>query len=70
MRPVRSIAPADRLAVESEAVGLVINVSKTKIMRSPAAPPMVLNIGDRLVEEVDSFTYLVTNITRTGGSLE
>lgn len=60
----------DRLTEESSAVGLEINVAKTKVMCSQAAPDTVFKIGHENIENVESFRYLGAIITQTGGSLE
>jgi hypothetical protein len=55
-----------KLEKESEIVGLRINIAKTKELR--INPINTETIKD--LESVDSFTYLVSIVTREGCSLE
>ncbi|MFH4981236.1 hypothetical protein AB6A40_007945, partial [Gnathostoma spinigerum] len=48
-----------QLNKESKAVGLKINISKTKYMRSDEGTHTPIQLDGEVIEEVNSFTYLV-----------
>ena len=57
----------NRVVMESEAVGLFLNVSKTKLMKIKTDQPSLENlvINGEVVEIVDNFNYLGAIITNT-----
>jgi hypothetical protein len=65
----------DDLIRVAATVGLKINVSKTKIMKINPPPTTrssisFLKIGNDVVEEVNTFTYLGSVVSKTGGADE
>ena len=52
----------------AERVGLRLNVSKTKSMQINTLQERIFEIYGEQIENVDSFTYLGSQITREGGS--
>jgi len=61
----------DRLATNAAAVGLKINLSKTKLMRiATDNNPLQVNIGNSMttIEDVDKFCYLGSMLTKDGGT--
>ena len=57
-----------KLATTSLGTGLRINKEKTKLMRINTPTTNPVNIDDRPIQEVDSFTYLGSPIDHQGGT--
>ena len=57
-----------KLATTSLGTGLRINKEKTKLMRINTPTTNPVNIDDRPIQEVDSFTYLGSTIDHQGGT--
>jgi hypothetical protein len=56
------------LRKEAKVAGLNINVNKTKEMRVNATIEEKLNIYEKEVERVDSYTHLGSIVTKDGGA--
>ncbi|XP_073811842.1 uncharacterized protein [Musca autumnalis] len=52
------------------AVGLRLNIKKTKLMRINTSTSATLNIEGEQIEEVDKFCYLGSMLSKNGGSEE
>ena len=52
-----------RLEVNARKVGLKLNCKKCKVMKTDSKSEEKLKVQGNEVEEVDSFTYLGTNVT-------
>ena len=55
----------DRLASVARTTGLEINVGKTKFLRLNAIKETSINVYGQEIEEVDHFTYLGSNVSKT-----
>lgn len=58
------------LQINSETAGLKINIKKTKEFRINPRPQKQLMIGEQAIESVNTFTYLRSIVTPTGGTVE
>jgi hypothetical protein len=55
---------------EAEKAGLVINVKKTKAMRVNTRKEDQFTLRGESIEDVDSFTYLGSMVTKDGGAVQ
>ena len=58
------------LTEEAEKVGLAINVKKTKALRANTNKTEPFMLGDESVEDVESFVYLGSKVTKDGGTTQ
>jgi len=63
-------AKINDLESESAKVGLVINIKKTEEIRVNAKNNRPLHIGNEIINRVEHFTYLGSNISADGGALK
>ena len=54
----------DRVVKYSEQYSLNINISKTKMMIFAKTPKTTIKVNNRVIEQVESFRYLGTQITQ------
>ena len=59
-----------RLSTVALQTGLEINTQKTKSMRVNTATNTLIQIAEQNIEDVESFTYLGSIISKTGGTEE
>jgi hypothetical protein len=59
-----------RLKEEAESAGLYININKTKGMRVNTSNTQKFSIEDTEIEEFESFVYLGSVVSKTGGTEE
>jgi hypothetical protein len=59
-----------RLKDEAESAGLHININKTKGMRFNTSNTQKFSLEDTEIEEVESFVYLGSVVSKTGGTEE
>lgn len=57
-----------QLVKYGEQVGLKVNVAKTKLMRINVSRPCSFEVGGEPIQEVDSFCYLGSYLTKDGGA--
>ena len=60
----------DKLTQTAAKTGLKVNVEKTKIMKLQTNQQMPVTLGEHKLEIVESFTYLGSLVTATGGADE
>ena len=63
-------AMTDNLASMAAKVGLRINTQKTKVMAVKEGNPITVQVNNQTAEEVDSFTYLGSNISNKGDTAQ
>jgi hypothetical protein len=51
-------------------VGLAINIKKTKALRVNTSKTEPFMLGGESIEDVDSFVYLVSKVTKDGGAMQ
>jgi hypothetical protein len=61
---------SQRLKEEAESAGLHINVNKIKVMRVNTSNTQKFSLADTEIEEVESFVYLGSVVSKTGGTEE
>ncbi|XP_061195301.1 uncharacterized protein LOC133203547 [Saccostrea echinata] len=59
-----------RLAKEAAKIGLQVNIDKTEVMRLQNKQQTPITLGEHKLKDVDSFTYLGSIVTITGGTDE
>ena len=59
-----------KLATNANAVGLKINIKKTKLLRIGTIVTTPLTLNGEIIDDVESFTYLGCILTKDGGSEE
>ena len=62
-------AKLDQIATEAAAVGLEINVSKTKALRIGTINASPFHVFDQTIQDVEQFCYLGSIISKDGGSI-
>ena len=63
-------AKTNALYITAKSVGLEINNTKTKNMRTNSTQTAPITINEHQIEQVDQYTYLGSIISRTGGTDE
>jgi len=58
------------LTQEARKVGLAINVKKTKALRISTNKKEPFSLGDENIEDVESFVYLGSKVTKDGGTTQ
>ena len=58
------------LQVQGAKIGLKINVKKTKLLRLGISADEKLTLGNEKIDQVGSFTYLGSIISKDGGGSE
>ena len=56
--------------IEAGKVGLAINVKKTKALRVNTSKTESFILGSESIEDVDSFVYLGSKVTKDGGAAQ
>ena len=56
------------ISQNSARIGLTIHPTKSQILKVNTASTAPITLGDRPLEEVDSFTYLGSNVDKQGGT--
>ena len=60
----------DDLTNKAEKVGLIINVTKTKVLRINTSKTDPFTLRDESIEDVDSFTYLGSVVAKDGEAVQ
>ena len=58
------------LRIQGARIGLKINVKKTNSLRLGISEDENVTLGNKNIDQVGSFTYLGSNISKDGGSSE
>jgi len=64
------ITAASRTPEEARRAGLAINVKKTKVLKINTNKKEPFMLGDESIEDVESFVYLGSKVTKDGGTTQ